>query len=258
MYNCVGQIPKVLEKLNHSASRHFAEILVVDNGSTDGSIDACAAAFETNARKMIRTLVRNDANYNLGGSHKVAFDYALDQGYDYVAVLHGDDQGDIEDLLVQLKAGAHRDVDCLLGARFMSGSRLANYSAIRTLGNLAFNVLFSLVCWRRLYDLGAGLNLYKTEYLRPRAYLRFPNSLTFNYYFLLYTVTIGGKFRYFPIGWSESGQVSNLKLLRHVSEMLRILWRYTVERRRFLDTWLAPQQSYGFRLVKQLRPNWEE
>ena len=42
-------------------------------------------------------VVRNRENYNLGGSHKVAFDYAVAQGFTHVIVLHGDDQADIAD-----------------------------------------------------------------------------------------------------------------------------------------------------------------
>lgn len=50
------------------------------------------------------TLLRNDENYGLGGSHKVAFDYALNNAYDYVVVLHGDDQGSIANLLPYLRS----------------------------------------------------------------------------------------------------------------------------------------------------------
>ena len=254
MYNCARQITNVLAQLNGPAAAYFDEVFVVDNGSTDGGVEACAAALESNAVNMIRTLVQNDANYNLGGSHKVAFNYALDNGYDYVAVLHGDDQGDITDLIVQLESGAHRGVDCLLGARFMRGSRLLNYSAIRTLGNRVFNILYSIVCRRRFLDLGSGLNLYRTELLSSRAYMKFPNRLTFNYYLLLSTVALGARMRFFPISWREDDQVSNLRLFRHVAEMLRILWQFVLRRRWFLETWHAPEQEYRFHIVRQLKP----
>ena len=55
---------------------------------------------------------RQDQNYGLGGSHKVAFGYAAAHGYEHLVVLHGDDQGAIVDLLpildVYKRQGLHR------------------------------------------------------------------------------------------------------------------------------------------------------
>ena len=252
MYNCAEQIPKVLAQLNGPGCNVFTEILIVDNGSTDGSVDACAAAIQDVGVGAVRSLVQNDDNYNLGGSHKVAFNYAIDKGYDYVAVLHGDDQGNITDLISALKERDFADYDCLLGARFMHGSRLINYPLMRTLGNRVFNILYSIACGRRLFDLGSGLNLYKTEFLRSRAYLKFPNRLTFNYYMLLYTVAAGARFRFFPISWREDDQVSNLHMVRHAMEMVRIISLYTFRRHQIVDTWHVPEQDYTFSIIKQL------
>ena len=56
---------------------------------------------------------------------------------------------------LRLRAGAHHDVDALLGARFMRGARLHGYSRVRTAGNHVYNLLFSLAGRRRLHDLGA-------------------------------------------------------------------------------------------------------
>jgi len=61
--------------------------------------------------------------------------HALDNSFDYLIVLYGDDQGDLADILPYLRDGSYRDADALLGARFMKGSRLVGYSAVRTLGN---------------------------------------------------------------------------------------------------------------------------
>ncbi|MEX1098718.1 MAG: glycosyltransferase family 2 protein [Planctomycetales bacterium] len=244
MFNCERQIPRVLAKFTPEVRAAIDEILVIDNRSRDGSVEAARTALAALDGPR-RTLVRNVENYNLGGSHKVAFDYALQHGYDYAIVIHGDDQGDIGDILPHLRAGAHREVDCLLGARFMKGSRLEGYSRFRTLGNHVFNGLFSAACGRRLHDLGSGLNCYATRFLEPRDYLRFPNALTFNYHLILYTVAVGASFRFFPLTWREEDQVSNVRLLRQTMKMIDILRRYTFARRRFLADWHEPPREYA-------------
>ncbi|RBL65436.1 glycosyltransferase family 2 protein, partial [Pseudomonas sp. MWU13-2625] len=150
----------------------------------------------------------NDDNYGLGGSHKAAFRYAVEQEFDYIVVLHGDDQADIRDLIPQLEAGIGRADDCLLGARFMRGSQLKGYSWFRTFGNRVYNSLFSLITMRAIYDLGSGLNLYRVAAYRDFYYKSFPDDLTFNYVMLLASYHRKQVVRFFPISWREEDQIS--------------------------------------------------
>jgi dolichol-phosphate mannosyltransferase len=216
----------------------MSDLIVVDNRSTDGTVDAAREAIERLEGVRAR-LLRNDANYGLGGSHKVAFNYALDHGFDHCLVLHGDDQASVSDILPLLARGDHQRSDCLLGARFMRGSRLVGYSRFRTLGNVAFNVLYSMVARRRLFDLGSGLNLYSTRALADRAYLRFADDLTFNYHFILASAAKDWRMQFFPIEWREEDQRSNVKLVRQSLRTFGIAVDFFRDR----DTFLAADHS---------------
>ena len=118
--------------------------------------------------------MRNDQKYCLGGSHKVAFQYAVQHNFDYLIVLHGDDQGDIRDVLPLVHSGRHRKYDCCLGSRFMPESRIKGYSTLRVVGNYGFNWLFSLVAGHKIPDLGSGLNLDAVPPLAIGYYKIFP------------------------------------------------------------------------------------
>ncbi len=252
MFNCSQQIGRVVRQFRDILPGLFAEILMVDNRSTDRTLDAAAAAIDESALRGTRvTLCRNTTNYSLGGSHKVAFNYALDHGFDYIVVLHGDDQGDIRDLVPCLVRGEHRGVDSLLGSRFMHGARLKNYSTLRIVGNRVFNAAFSIVAGRRLTDLGSGLNVYKTSFLRSRFYLRFPNALTFNYYMILYTVGAGASFRFFPLSWREEDQASNVRLVRQTLRMVSVIKQYALNRGRFMTAWHEAEQPYTTEILRR-------
>jgi dolichol-phosphate mannosyltransferase len=195
MYNCERQIPRVIGQVTSEVAKFVSEVIVVNNRSTDGGQ---AAAIEAVGKLpgVSAKVFLNDANYGLGGSHKVAFNYAIANGFDYCIVLHGDDQGSITDLMPLLSAGEFRSADFLLGARFMKGAKLQGYSMIRTLGNHVFNILYSLVSGVRIYDLGSGLNLYSVRALSDRTYLRCPDDLTFNYQMILNAIAAKKRIRY--------------------------------------------------------------
>ncbi len=249
MYNCEKQISRVIDKFDDSVRKYLNDILIIDNGSKDNSLSVCKRLSEDRTQLNI-TVVRNVENYNLGGSHKVAFNYAIQHGYDYVLILHGDDQGDIRDMLPSLQNEEYQNYDCLLGARFMKGSNLVNYSSIRTYGNRVFNLFFSLVSGRKIYDLGAGLNLYSTRFLQDGFYLRFPNKLTFNYYMLLYTIESRASFKFFPLSWKEEDQVSNVRFFPQTRELLKILVCYLFSRKRFLNKKRETLVAYDFEIIK--------
>jgi dolichol-phosphate mannosyltransferase len=233
-YRCERQIGRALAQFTPEIQRRFAEVVVIDNRSPDGTADRAKAALE-GLRHVRVSLLVNDENYSLGGSHKVAFNRALEQGYNYVIVFHGDDQGSIAELIPQLDAGAHRTNDSLLGSRFAEGSKTPGYSRFRVFGNIVFNWLISLVARRRLTDMGSGLNMYTTAYLRSRFYLRFPNDLTFNVFMLYYGVWSRSTFRFFPLTWREDDQVSNAKVFRQAWIILKLTGRYIANARRLFQ-----------------------
>ncbi|MGE0830307.1 MAG: glycosyltransferase family 2 protein [Hyphomonadaceae bacterium] len=249
-YNCAPQLPRVLAQLTHEVRALLSEVIIVDNRSSDNGVEAAKAALSEPWSLPVKIL-QNDENYGLGGSHKVAFNYALDHGFDYCIVLHGDDQGAIADLVAPIRAGAHRRVDCLLGARFMAGSKLAGYSPIRTLGNRAFNLLYSAVSGKWIYDLGAGLNLYAVSALASRSYLRHPNDLTFNYHMILTSIAENWRIQFIPIEWREDDQVSNVKLVRQAIRVLRAALDYGFGRKAYLaaDHSGAPAKRYSAKVI---------
>ncbi len=231
MYNCEKQIPRVLSKIDGEVLKYVDEIIVVNNRSTDGSEQAVLDFKAANPEVPVK-LLRNRENYNLGGSHKVAFNYAVKNGFDYVIVLHGDDQGDIHDLIPYLKDGTAYKYDSFLGSRFEKGSKLVNYSGFRIFGNHVFNTFMTLMLGRRITDLGSGLNMYRTEYLKSGFYKYFINTLTFNVYLLIYGVYSKSNFKFFPLTWREEDQVSNAKFMKQSMEIFKIVFRYKFNKKK--------------------------
>ena len=234
MYNCEKQIVRVLAQLKGEAAKYISQVIIVNNRSTDNGEQAVKDWIGANPLSLPVSLLRNDENYGLGGSHKVAFEYALNNGFDYLIVLHGDDQGDIANILPYLKSREYADYDSFLGARFMKGSRLQGYSLFRTFGNYVYNIFFSVGVGRRVFDLGSGLNMYKVKSLESQYYFKFKDNLMFNCYMLLASVYLRQKIKFFPIVWREDDQVSNVKMVNQAVRTLKMLWAYVTDKSGFM------------------------
>ena len=251
VYNCEKQIVRVLDTLQGKIMDYVSKILIINNRSTDNT-EGVVIYWMQQHPEIPLELIRNDENYGLGGSHKVAFCYALSFGFDYVAILHGDDQGSICDLLPVLETGQYLKYDCCLGARFMKGSSLPGYSRLRTFGNRIFNLLFSIVTGLHLYDLGAGINLYRVDMLKDKFFWRFPDNLVFNYCMSLAMSSLKQTHIFFPIVWKEEDQLSNVKLFSQAKRICDLLITFALHRHIFSSMEFRDtiRETYTFKTVK--------
>lgn len=235
MYNCEKQIVRVLSQIDLRAQELISEVIVVNNRSTDNGEKAVLDYVASHEFVIPVHLLRNDENYSLGGSHKVAFNYAIENSFDYVIVLHGDDQGNLADILPYIEKGKALNYDSFLGSRFEKGSELVGYDKFRIFGNMCFNVGLTCLTQHYVSDLGSGLNMYKVSYLEDKFYLNFPNSLTFNVYMLLYGIFAKSKFRFFPLEWREDDQISNAKFFKQSMEILKLAIEYLSDKDRLFN-----------------------
>jgi len=229
VYNCEKQISRVINQLTPNILKSIDKVIIINNQSKDNSVKVALETINKKRHNSKIEVFSNDENYNLGGSHKVAFLFGEKERADYVAILHGDDQAKASELLKMIKVAQYEEYpDAVLGSRFMHESSLRGYSLTRITGNKALNLIFTLVTFRKTKDLGSGLNLFKLSSLENHAYLGFEDSMTFNIDILLYYYSKKSKIVFAPITWEEKDQVSNAKNFKIAASILRklFLWRF--------------------------------
>lgn len=249
-YNCEMQIRRVVRQFVDAPRNIFPELVVIDNCSTDDTVSA--AKNEISRWPDVKmNILRNQENYGLGGTHKVAFAYCLDQGFDGLVILHGDDQGNLSDFIPILSKINKGEYDCILGARFMRGSQLVGYPRLRVIGNYLFNWLYSVVTKVGIYDMGSGLNYFDRKGLADLMYLRMPDDLTFNNCYLLALIAARKEIHFEPIGWREEDQVSNAKLWTQSFKILKYLSIFVTNRSKLITSDLRDvnRANYQYSIV---------
>jgi dolichol-phosphate mannosyltransferase len=108
-YNCEKQITRVLDEIDEKLLDRVEEIAVIDNGSPDNTVQKVLDYKKTGRLGKKLHVYRNVDNYNLGGTHKVAFLRAASLGLTHVVILHGDNQAksDEANLLIDFAEEHH-------------------------------------------------------------------------------------------------------------------------------------------------------
>jgi glycosyltransferase involved in cell wall biosynthesis len=249
-YNCENQLPRVLRQLDQPwIKESISKFVVVENRSTDSTLKV--ATEESIKRNNFVSVISNNNNYGLGGSHKVAIDFAKKNGFDWILVFHGDDQGNLNDFRRIITSGQFDHYDAVLGARFTAKSQRYGYGPLRTLGNYVFNSFYSIFLQRLITDMGSGLNMYRVSAMEKSSN-NAPDGLIHPPYLLISVVLNNFKTKFEAISWKETDQVSNAKLFSQSIDTFKLGFLAFLLRRRFLNIDYSNKDlDYSYKLIEQ-------
>jgi glycosyltransferase involved in cell wall biosynthesis len=147
------------DKIEHtirSVPAYVDHIVVVDDGSTDGTARVAAAARAAQGRPGIE-IVRHAGNRGVGGAIATGYRQALRSGAHAIAVMAGDAQMDPRDLSALLAPLSRGVADYAKGNRFLSPDVRRVMPPLRYLGNVVLSHLTRLTSgYPRVFDSQCG------------------------------------------------------------------------------------------------------
>jgi glycosyltransferase involved in cell wall biosynthesis len=204
-YNEADAIAGLVTALRTAAQWH--EVIVIDDGSGDGTAQAAAGAGAT--------VVRHPYNKGNGAAVKTGIRTATGE---YILIVDGDGQhkaGDAERLVAQLG-----EYDLVIGAR----SRETQATHARRIGNSALNGLASYLTDREIPDLTSGFRAARREHLREFLHL-LPNGFSTPTTTTLAFLKAGYNVVFEPIEARQRSGQSKIHLARDGAKFLMIILR---------------------------------
>jgi dolichol-phosphate mannosyltransferase len=157
-YNERENIVPLLEKL--MGLPYGLDVLVVDDNSPDGT---AALVEEQMAREPRIHLLRRPGKLGLGSAYRDGFRYALDHGAEYIFEMDADFSHDPEAIGSFLEAV--KDVDVVLGSRYLNGVRVVNWPLNRLILSRTANVYTRVITGLPVHDATGGYKCFRRRAL---------------------------------------------------------------------------------------------
>ena len=152
-YNEEKNIAPLLEQLTEPEISSLADVLVVDDASTDGTKDI--------VKKYGLPVVSHVYNLGYGSGLQSGYKYAIRNGYRYVIQMDADGQHDACNVPVLYKALTSGDEierpDIVIGSRFMAESKPYKVSAVKRFAIDLFKWMIYVGTGKRYTDPTSGL-----------------------------------------------------------------------------------------------------
>ncbi|MGH9559285.1 MAG: dolichyl-phosphate beta-glucosyltransferase [Bryobacteraceae bacterium] len=200
----------------------FAEIVVVDDGSRDGT---AALVDRWRADHACIRLLRNPGNRGKGYTVRHG---ALDAKGDWILTTDADLSAPIEELDKLMDAAARTGAQVAIGSRALDRSLVGvHQSAFRELSGRAFNLMMRLITGLPFRDTQCGFKLFERSAARKIFSLQRLDGFSFDVEDLVIARKLGIKAVEVPVVWNnvEGTKVGAASGIASFGALIGIRWR---------------------------------
>ncbi|OWV18938.1 glycosyl transferase family 2 [Fibrobacter sp. UWB4] len=223
-YNVERTLCEVLSKIDESVLDR-AHVLVIDDGSRDGTAQAFERFMSENALdfKSHFEYFKFEQNCGYGAVVKKGLAEGLASGAAFVACLHGDGQYPAEKLGEFFAEMENRNLDLLQGSRHAvaGGAKRGGMPLYKRIGGAFLTALENLAFRVKLTDRHSGFIVYSSRFLKTVDLNRLSTSFDID----LELISIADAFRFaiaeLPIPTRYAGEKSNLNVVTYGMRVLR-------------------------------------
>jgi glycosyltransferase involved in cell wall biosynthesis len=227
-YNAEKTIDSVVRRIPASLAESYdIEILIIDDASGDSTFERSHRI--SNAPEVpfaVRALF-NPVNQGYGGNQKLGYHYAIENGHDFVALLHGDGQYAPErlpELLAPLRRG---EADAVFGSRMLSrgGALRGGMPLYKYLGNRVLTCIENKLLCVDLSEFHSGYRAYSVRALEKIPFERNTNDFHFDTEIIIQLLVARLRILEIPIPTYYGDEICHVNGIKYAVNVLRAVLR---------------------------------
>src|SRR5881394_3457493 len=252
-YNAQTTIEKVLSRIPRSLRGDNVEVLIIDDSSPDDTFAHGLRCQTSNSRFKISVL-RTPENQGYGGNQKLGYRYAIDNGFDIVALIHGDGQYAPEKLPELIAPLITEAADAVFGSRMIDkkAARKGGMPAYKWIGNHILTAFQNRMLRTALSEFHSGYRLYSTAALAQIPFEKNTNDFHFDTEIIVQLVLKKLRIAELPIPTYYGDEICHVNGLKYAWDVFKTMLRARFHEMNLLfdrkfDV-LPPEENYDLKL----------
>ena len=221
-YHAETTLRKVLERIPATIFETLdTEVLVVDDASTDRTFEI-GCEFRDAHPAIPLTVLRNEYNQGYGGNQKVGYSFAIEKGFDFVAMVHGDGQYAPEELPNLVAPLLDGSADAVFGSRMLSrfGALQGGMPLYKFVGNKILTTLQNALLGSDLSEFHSGYRLYSVAALKSIPFRLNSNDFHFDTEIIIQLLNANKRIRELPIPTYYGDEICRVNGMKYAKDVM--------------------------------------
>ncbi len=252
-YNAQTTIEKVLGRIPRTLRGDKVEVLIIDDSSQDNTFGNGLRYQQQNSAFKI-TVLRTPENQGYGGNQKLGYRYAIENGFDIVALVHGDGQYAPEKLPQLLAPLVRDEADAVFGSRMIDkkAARQGGMPAYKWIGNQILTTFQNRMLRTALSEFHSGYRLYSTAALSQIPFEKNTNDFHFDSEIIVQLVMKRFRIAELPIPTYYGDEICHVNGLKYAWDVFKTMLKARFHEMNLLfdrkfDV-LPPEENYDLKL----------
>lgn len=227
-YNAERTIESVLARIPVSlAGDYEVEILAIDDSSRDRTFEVGHRIELAGSSPFPLHVLFNPVNQGYGGNQKIGYHYAIQNNFDFVALLHGDGQYAPEVLPELLKPLDQGIADAVFGSRMLSrgAARKGGMPLYKLVGNKILTSFQNRLLRTNLSEFHSGYRIYSVAALKRLPFDRNTNDFHFDTEIIIQLIKACMRIHEIPIPTYYGNEICHVNGIKYAWDVAKTTLR---------------------------------
>jgi glycosyltransferase involved in cell wall biosynthesis len=223
-YNAEKTIESVLKRIpSLLLDLYEIEVLIIDDSSQDDTFRKSELIRRARLIPFKLTVLYNPVNQGYGGNQKIGFYYAIENNFNWVALVHGDGQYAPECLPELIEVLATGEADVVFGSRMIEkkGALKGGMPLYKFIGNKILTTYQNTMLGSNLSEFHSGYRLYSIDALKKIPFNLNSNDFHFDTEIIIQLIFAKKKIKELPIPTFYGDEICHVNGIKYAWDVFK-------------------------------------